>query len=341
MTEVNQESVEKSPWFYILSGLAIVFFLLAFTGAGLLAYILWKPYSGLANALLAMLSIGQGANANLGLGSVIDLLIGAVGATGSLSLSLALAAIYLSQNQILDTQTDIQRSQTKIMNRQKLPMVAAHESGIQLHEGRATLEEIDSDGTLCISTKGSGPYVSVAVENHGEEAAEQVQLACLVDVPSVDEPQIHTGVAELTVDGMFTKPPRGEGALLPPTKDLALLRGTPLLSSSPTTVKETIMFVGGIADQLRELRSDESDEETANESSNRVVRFGFVLIFTNSANQTFMIPLESAYSVRAKQFADSEDVTLTALGQKSVVYDIDDLIKDIEWSISEEAFEER
>jgi hypothetical protein len=154
-------------------------------------------------------------------------------------------------------------------------------------------------------------------------------------------PTIYPGVAELTVDGMFTKPPRGRGALLPPTKDLALLWGTPVLSSSPATVKETKMFVSGILDQLQELRNDESDGNTTNESLHKVIRFGFVLIFTNSVNERFKIPLEPAYSVNVGQFDEGEDVTLTTLGQRAVVYDIDDLIEDIDWSIPEEAFAER
>lgn len=341
MSESDENSTENSVWFYILSRLAGVFFLIAFVGIVLFAYLLLEPRSNIADTLLTILSISQGDNVTVGLGSAIDLLIGTIGALGSLSLSLALAAIYLSQNQILEVQANIQDTQTDIMKRQKLPVVAAHESGIQFHEGRPTLDGISSDGKLNISTSGSGPYVSVAVENHGEEAAEQIQMACLVDVPSSNEPTVHPGVTELTVDGMFTKPPKGQGALLPPTKDLALLHGTPILSSSSTTVNETKMCVGGIADQLQELHACGSDNENVAESSEKVVRFGFVLIFSNSVNENFKIPLEPAYSVTPGQFGSYEDITLERLKQEGVVYNIDDLIEDTNWSIPEEVFVEK
>jgi hypothetical protein len=341
MTEADENSAENSGWFYFLSILSGLFFLFAVAGVLLLAYILLQPHSDIASTLLTILSIGQGGGASTGLRSVIDLLIGGVGASGSLSLSLALAAIYLSQNQILETQLDIQDTQTDIMKRQKLPVVAAHESGVQLHEGRPTLDRISPDGTLNISTSGDGPYVSVAVENHGEEAAEQIQMACLVDVPSEEDPLIHTGVTELTVDGMFTKPPEGEGALLPPTKNISLLRGTPILSSSQTTVDKPKMCVSGITDQLQKLSDDGSDDETGDVSPEKVVRFGFVLIFSNSVNDKFNIPLEPAYSVSPSQFERDDDVKITTLKQKAVVYNINDLIEETSWSIPNEAFVER
>jgi len=328
MTGINRNATEKSRTFKILSGLAIVFFIFAGIGIILFLYLLVSPRSNFATTLLTILSIGPDAQAAVGLDSAMDLLIGAIGALGSLSLSLALAAIYLSQNRILETQADI-------MNRQKLPLIAAHEDGVQLHDGRPSLDNVTSDGQLQISTSETGPYVSVAVENHGEEAAEQVQMACLVDVPSTDTQRIHTGVTELTTDEMVTEPPAGQGALLPPTKKLTLLYGTPTLSSSPQSVNEDKMFVGGIADQLQKLSDEESD------TADSVVRFGFVLIFSNSVNDYFEIPLESAYSVSSSSFEDYDDITINTLKERSIVYNIHDLMEDVNWSQPEDVFVER
>jgi hypothetical protein len=101
------------------------------------------------------------------------------------------------------------------------------------------------------------------------------------------------------------------------------------------------MCVGGIADQIQELNADESDIETASESSEKVVRFGFVLIFSNSVNENFKIPLEPAYSVSPSQFGSYEDITLERLKQEGVVYNIYDLIEDTNWSIPQEVFVEK
>lgn len=337
---MDDNETKESNWFYLLSGLAVLFFVVAFVGLTLLVGIFIWPHSGLANSLLEILSVGQDSESTVGMTSVIDLLIGIVGATGSLSLSLALAAIYVSQNRILSGQKEIQEDQANIMRRQKLPEIAAHESGICFHDGAPSLEKVGNDGKLDIRTTGSGPYVSVTVRNHGDETAEQVQLACLIEIQSVDKPQLYSGVAELTADSMFTKPPRGEGALLPPTEKLELLYGTPALSSSPETVSEPMRFINGIKKQAKALK----DEETASSEADSpvgTIRFGFVLIFTNSVNERFHIPIENAYSLDTDVLGEDENMTLNSLKERAVVYDIEDLIKDLDWSIPEEAFAER
>lgn len=336
MAEVDQDRNSKSLGFLVLAALAVGFFLLTLIVSGFLGYILARPRSDLAGTLMSVLSIGQSPDAALRLEAAVDLLIGAVGTTGSLSLSLALAAIYLSQNRILHSQSQIQKDQAKIMQRQKVPMVAAHESGLRFHEGKPTLEAVSPDGSPEISTNGTDPYVSIAVENHGSEPANQLQLACLVDVPADDDPLIHCGVAELTVDDMVTEPPRGKGALLPPTDSLSLLRGIPALSASSNTVQDTKMFVGGIVEQLQKLNGE----------SGGSVRFGFVLIFTNSVEERFKIPIEPAYSINVEAIPEvmdeDERATFTTLRERAVVYDIDELIdEDTGWTIPEEAFSEQ
>jgi hypothetical protein len=254
---------------------------------------------------------------------------------------LALAAIYLSQNRILNSQSDIQKTQTTIMKRQNVPVVTSHESGVKLHAGRPSLGKVTDDGKVMTPTDGNRSYVSVAVKNHGNEIAEQVQLACLVNVVSIEDPDIYTGVTELTVDGMHTKPPQGEGALIPPSRELSLLRGKPTLSPDSEDVTERKMFVAGIADQL--LNLDHADKGDDSQSESRAVRFGFVLIFTNSVNERFKIPLDQAFSVNTAHFEEQEpdEVTITDLRDAANEYSIDDLMEDVDWSIPEEAFKDR
>lgn len=340
MSESNDKASEKSILLIILGILATVSFFTTLFSGSLIVYLFLRPRSNFADWFLTILSVGRETSPAVALESVIDLLIGATGVTASLSLSLALAAIYLSQNRILNTQSNIHRMQTDIMKNQRVPVITVHESGIRLHGGRPTLEKVRDDGSLAITETGDTPHVSVGVENHGDEIAEQIQLACLVDVPSTSDPQIHTGVSELNTDGMFTKPRKGKGAILPPSKNFTLLRGTPILSSSPTDVTNRMMFVGGIAEQLQSLR-DQALNENTKDSDPSVVRFGFVLIFTNSVGQDFQVPLSTAYSVDATQFEEDEEITLPALEHKAVDYDIDDLIEESGWTIPEATFERR
>lgn len=337
MTEGDSEANERSDLFKGLAGLAALFFLIAIAGVGILASILSDPGSGIGSGLVNLVTNTQGSES--GLGSVIDLLIKGISAAGSLSLSLALAAIYLSQNRILNTQVDIQETQAEIMSRQKLPSITAHPDGVFLHTGKPTLNKVNEDGSLEISTSGSGTYLCVSVENHGEEAAEQVQMACLVDVSGTDIQTIYPGVTELTIDGMVTKPPQGEGAYLSPTKEVTLLHGTPAFSSGPSSSCSKRMFLGGIENQLSIDDEEMLDDEDHTEPI--TVRYGFVLIFTNSVREEFHIPLENAYSITSDRYSGEEDITLDTLRDKSVVYDIDELIEDISWTVPSEAFADR
>jgi hypothetical protein len=135
---------------------------------------------------------------------------------------------------------------------------------------------------------------------------------------------------------MVTKPPRGEGAYLSPTKEVTLLHGTPALSSGPSRSSSRKMFLGGIENQLSVDNNEISDDEEDTESI--TVRYGFVLIFTNSVREEFHIPLENAYSITSSRYSGEEDLTLETLRNESVVYDIDDLIEDISWTVPSEAF---
>lgn len=324
-----------SNWFWVLASLAVAFFLLSIAGIGLLMGIVIFPQSWAGDLLITIINVGLGDASARGLGSGFELLIGGIGTSGSLSLSLALAAIYVNQNGILQTQTEIQQLHADIMRREKYPILAAHSSGVGFHDGKPTLCSHEEEGELDISTSENGPHVSIAVENHGDETAEQAQLACLVDTPEPDdETTLLPNVAKLTADGMYTTPPKGHGALLPPTNGLDLLYTTPVLSSSRGSTSTSTMFVGGIEDVLRDIDWDGGADPP-------VVRFGFVLIFSNSMNDRFKIPLESAYSISVSEVDESEDLTLTGLRQKAVTYNINDLIEDLDWSIPEDEFVNR
>lgn len=322
----KENTPSRSPFVLILWGLAVGFFLIVLLGAILIGYLLIAPSSSIAASLIELFQTAEGSPPNqAALGNVISLLVNGVGIAGSLAVSLALAAIYLSQNRILDQQTTIQDQQAWIMKRQHVPFLASHPDGVQLHAGRPSLETGSTAKKLEITEGEPGTWVSAGIENHGEETAEQIQLACLIDFPDIErDPPLYPHVCELEADGMITKPPQSEGALLPPNQGITLLRGHPRFSLGPDQEADFAMFCGSLQEQLLE-------------EENRV-RFGFVLIYANAMGQLFKLPLDDAYTASPDSFADLSELDVKQLAERTGPYGIEQLMDDVDWKIPSHVF---
>jgi hypothetical protein len=301
---------------------------------------------------------GSTGSASSPLQNVLELVVAAVGAIGGLAVSSALAAIYWGQNTILGDQTEIQQQQSQIMKQSHVPFITAHERGVDLHEQKPVSID-ESSGKLKFENEG-GSYASVVLQNHSSEAADQVQLACLLDYPdyiSLDVPR-KSGVCELEVTEMATKTPRGQGALLTQTQEVTLLTGTPEFTKAfpdgktsfcqfiPTLRKlftEDLATCPSNSETTDTKQGDraESDAAEAGGGDESYVRFGFVVIYSNAVDERFKVPLADAYSVPVGAFKPEEDITLDALETKDNGYDIEQLIKDLDWEIPEDAFVSR
>jgi len=264
-----------------------------------------------------------------------ELCINAFGLFGSLALSAFLAAIYRSQNRVLSEQAEIQDTQAKIMEGSHIPLLAAGPAGVRLHDGRPTAEMTDN-GELDVSvTTENEQWVSVGLQNHSEEIAQQIQLVCLLNYSGfeLDEPLTH-GVVPLEVDGMETQPEVGEGALLSKTAGLSLLRARPRFTKFINGTETFQSFLPA----LRTLLVDEDPSEDRTEGT---VQFGFVVIFTNPVDRRFKLLLDRAYALSSDDFTNRNDVTVGSIKRNAIRQDIEDLVEETDWEIPEAAFKSR
>lgn len=331
-TSDDADQDDRSAIFYLFALLAGLLFIITLLCGVVFAIIILSPDSKFAESAVATLQIGGGNQAqDSGSGGAGDLLVNIIGASGSLAVSLTLAAIYISQNRILEKQTDIQDQQADIMRQQRLPLLGAHRSGARLHENRPDLDDSTAEDCKIKEEKhdDSGPWVSVCVENHGDEAAEQVHLACLVHFPDLDEtgaPPLLPGTCAMEATDMTTDPPHGDGALMTPDSGITLLRGTPRFIQESVAGDQPAPFRAKLGKQL--LKQE-----------NRV-RFGFVLVYTNSMDQKLQVKLKPAYTAKPEEFSDLEMSKLTVkhLVERSGEYQIEDLINELAWEIPTEQF---
>jgi len=166
-------------------------------------------------------------------------LVSTAGTLGSLAVSLALTGVYLSQNNIMQDQVETQTKQLRSMRQEKLPLLGVHEGGVELHDTKPVVENTD-DSSLEVSDGEEGCWASVAVENHGDEIAQQVHMACLIDFPEIaDKPPLVSGFCAMESTKTVTDSPVGNGALVSSETGLVLLRGMPRLrENTPPWVRE-------------------------------------------------------------------------------------------------------
>lgn len=290
------------------------------------------------------------------------------GVAGSLALSLALAAIYVRQNDVLRRQTEIQRDQTEVLAEQTEiqrdqttilddqteiqrdqteiqrdqtriaarrghPLLTFRRGSLSLVAGDPTLKR-GPDGVTEVEVDGGGdaaPRVCAVVENHGEVVARRLQLVCLVDYAG-EEPtppdRVFPGIADVTVDSVSTEPPSGEGGFFPPREEPCLLVATPQFSSASDYGGGFRRFLGGVESHL-----EDGDEQ---------IRFGFVLVFTNAVGSPFEIVLEPGYAVDPADYdGETDELTVDRLRDLATGYDTADLVDDLDWEIPEARLRER
>lgn len=252
-------------------------------------------------------------------------LVSTAGTLGSLAVSLALFGVYLSQNDIMQNQVETQTQQLKSMRQETMPFLGVHGDGVELHDTKPIVENPDTS-PLEVSDGDDGCWISVGVENHGAQIAHQVHMACLVDFPDLeDEPPLSPGVCALESTKTVTDSPIGKGALVSSASGLMLLRGTPRLRENTAYGSEKTTFRDKIIMQLL-------DKE-------RTVRFGFILIYTNSMEQDFKVTLTS-WSAKPENFDsfDKTDVSATQLVERSTEYPTERLIEESGWEIPTDTF---
>lgn len=353
----------------IVIGLASCLFLLTLFLFGLAAVTIFTPECPITNLISSLLqSSGPQQSAQNSTPSATTFLINSAGTFGGLALSLALFGAYISQNvimqnqeetqtkqletmedqveahseqleimedqvethteqlQAMEDQVETQTKQVKSMRQETMPFLGVHGDGIELHDSKPEVENPDSD-PLEVSDGDEGFWVSVGVENLGGQTAHQVHMACLIDFPELDEdPPYYSNECAMESTKIVTDPPVGSGALVPTDSGLMLLRGEPCLSIDPDNENDIAPFKGNIITQLIE-------EE-------RHVRFGFVLIYTNSMEQNFKVNLTS-WSALPENFDEYEptDVSAEILIQRSSEYPTSKLIQEIGWEIRADTFE--
>lgn len=336
VTDSKLTDRRRSKVVLILAVPAVLFFVVSLAALGAVVATL-IPVVPSPSAAVSVLSVpGDGGTAPAPSAFYLEL----AGVVGSLALSLALAAIYVGQNDvlrrhemILDEQTTIQHEQTRIAARRGHPLLAPHSEGVSLVGGDPTLETF-SDGTIGITTDDDDtPRVCAAVENHGDVVAQQLQVVCLVDyavtdgVPDLPD-EVFPGIADVSVNGVATEPPSGEGGVLPPTGDLRLLVASPQFSAEPGHDGGFRRFLGAIESHL-------ADGEAQ-------LRFGFVLVYTNAVGSPFKTVLEPGYAVDPTQYdPETDDLTLDRLRCLATAYDTADLVEDLDWEIPASVFREQ
>lgn len=325
-TDSTADSISTNNWiksgFTVAAGLFLLTVILFATAA----LTIFFPECSLSQFILSLLQFTgeqqsqQGSSPN-----ARAFLVSTAGTFGSLAVSLALFGVYLSQNDIMQNQVATQTEQLKSMRQETMPFLGVDEDGVELHDAKPLVEDPEND-PLAVSAGEDGYWVSVGVENHGAQIAHQVHMACLIDFPDLDgEPPLTPGVCAMESTKTVTDSPVGNGALVSSASGLMLLRGTPRLRDPTEDEPEETYFVPNISTQL-------IDNE-------RTVRFGFVLIYTNSMEQHFKVTLTS-WTAKPENFDqyDKSEVTAEKLLQQSTTYPTDQLIEEIGWEIPTDTF---
>jgi hypothetical protein len=353
----------------IVIGLAAGLFLLTLILFGLAAVTIFFPECSVTQSILSLLqSSGAKQSAQSSTPSARAFLIDTAGTFGGLALSLALFGAYISQNvimqnqeetqtkqletmenqvethseqidimedqvetqtqqlQAMEDQVETQTKQVKSMRQETMPFLGVHGDGVELRDFKPEVENPDSN-PLDVTDGDEGTWVSVGVENLGAQIAHQVHMACLIDFPDLeDEPPFLPGVCAMESTKTVTDSPVGKGALVSAASGLMLLRGTPYFCEDTEHGPQKAVFLPNLITQLREKE--------------RKVRFGFVLIYTNSMEQYFKTTLNS-WTAKPENFEryDLSDIFANTLIQHSSSYPTDHLIEDIAWEIPTETFE--
>lgn len=323
----QEETNPRTSWlkylFFISAG---VLFLITALLFGVAASIVFCPDWVLSQGALSLLQSSAREQTQQSIASnPRGFLVTTAGTLGSLAVSLALTGVYLSQNDIMQDQVEAQTQQLRSMRQEKLPLLGVHGDGVELHDTKPLVEDPD-DSPLEMSTGDEGCWASVAVENHGDEIAQQAHMACLIDFPEIeDEPPLVSGICAMESTKTVTDSPVGNGALVSSGTGLVLLRGTPRLHERTPHGFERTTFRDKITTQI----IDEG----------RTVRFGFILIYTNSMEQRFKVNLSSR-TARPENFDSYEktDVTSDRLMDRSTKYPTKDLIKESGWNMPEDVF---
>lgn len=320
-TDSTADSISTNNWVKSVFAVAAGLFLLTVILFATAALTIFFPECSLSQSILSLLQFTGEQQSQQGISpDARAFLVSTAGTFGSLAVSLALFGVYLSQNDIMQNQVATQTQQLKSMRQETMPFLGIDEDGVELHDSKPIVEDPDKD-PLAVSTGENGCWVSVGVENHGAQIAHQIHMACLIDFPELDgEPPLTPGVCAMESTKTVTDSPVGNGALVSSASGLMLLRGTPRLREPIDGGPEDTYFIPNISTQL-------IDNE-------RTVRFGFVLIYTNSMEQYFKVTLTS-WTAKPANFDQYDKTELTAekLLQQSTKYPTDRLIKDIGWEI--------
>lgn len=333
MSNDEENSSRGSMLKYAFFGGAGILFVVTSLLFGVAALIIFCPDSVLSRVILSLLKSSTTEQAQQSTTSnPRGFLVSTAGTLGSLAVSLALTGVYLSQNDIMQDQVgamqeqvQTQTKQLRSMRQEKLPLLGVHGDGVELHDTKPVVENPD-DSPLTVSAGEDGCWASVAVENHGDEIAQQVHMACLIDFPEItDEPPLTSGVCAMESTKTVTDSPVGNGALVSSETGLVLLRGMPRLQEKTPHGFERTTFRDKITTQL-------IDEE-------QTVRFGFVLIYTNAMEQRFKVTLSSR-TAKPDNFDSNEksDVTADTLMSRSTKYRTEDLIRESGWEIPDDVF---
>lgn len=327
LSDEEEGTNSNSSWlkYSAFIGASVLFSITAFL-FGVAASIVFFPDWALSQTALSLLQSPAKEQAQQSIASnPRAFLVTTAGTLGSLAVSLALTGVYLSQNDIMQNQVETQTKQLRSMRTENLPLLGVHGDGVELHDTKPLVENPD-ESPLEVSSGEEGCWASVAVENHGDEIAQQVHMACLIDFPEVeDEPSLVSGVCAMESTKTVTDSPVGNGALVSSGTGLVLLRGKPRLRQKTPHEVEQTTFRDKITTQL----IDEG----------RTVRFGFVIIYTNSMEQRFKVTLSSR-TAKPENFDSYEktEVTSDLLMDRSTKYPTKDLIEESGWKLSEDVF---
>lgn len=266
-------------------------------------------------------------------------LVEMAGVTGSLAVSLALAAIYLSQNRILHEQAETMREQAETTRQQRETMreqaetmreqaetmrerdrpILAPTKEVSVHPQEPIMDrsDLNVDGFGVDKSSNEVPWVAVPIENHGGDVAHRLQLVSLAFTDGETDDGPFSGRSR--VDIMNTPTDPISGGVVQPDDDEFLLKTVPQFSRGSDLDSPFVPFCRRIERLLREADSP--------------VRFGFVLVYTDSVRERFYLPLDTAYSIAPDDYDDLDRETLTPeeLVEITAPYDIGDLIKQTNW----------
>ena len=213
-----------------------------------------------------------------------------IDAVGSILLTLVIVIVYILQFDQMKSQSDTLKSQTEAIRAGIRPLIEVNKiNAPDSHpSGNADWDNPD--------------YILLEIANLGNEVARDLQIEYRIDISgdwSCEDLEILRNKVSLKNSEEQSIDRQGDGGVIPPSESKALLAPVEFDIRHPDISDEMLRFPA-VFKSLNKL----SDRELAEGEFNRL-RIGFVIHYSNMADEKSQVPLEGIFCIDFDNSMDS------------------------------------